>query len=68
MFIGDGTDYHSTAGTFTFDAVNNVLYFPILIIDNSNPDGQRFFVLGITSDCGIDIWIQIFIWDDETGM
>ena len=59
--VENGTDYLSTAGSLTFDAVNVTLYFPIEILDNSNPDGERYIVLGITSDCGIDIWIQIFI-------
>ena len=30
-------------------------------------DGKRFFLFGITSKSGIDIWLQIFIWDDEWG-
>ena len=65
--VENGTDYLSTAGDFTFNAVNITLYIPILIMDNSHTDDERYIVLGITSDCGINIWIQIFIWDDETG-
>ena len=36
-------------------------------MNNHHRDGQRFFLFGIKSECGIDIWIQIFIWDDEWG-
>ena len=66
----DGRDYNSTLGTndtFTFTIVGEYIYVTIPIIDNSGLDYQRFFLLGITSDCGINIWLQIFIWDDERG-
>ena len=66
----DGSDYRSTLGTndtFTFTIVGEYIYVTIPIIDNSHLDGQRFFLFGITSDCGINIWLQIFIWDDERG-
>ena len=66
----DGRDYRSTLDTndtFTFTTIVNAIYVTIPIINNSHLDGQRFFVFGITSDCGISIWLQIFIWDDERG-
>ena len=66
----DGSDYHSALGTndtFTFTIVGQYIYVTIPIIDNLRLDGQRFFFLGITSDCGIKIWLQLFIWDDERG-
>ena len=66
----DGRDYRSTLGTnntFTFTNVGEYIYVTIPIIDNSRLDDERFFLLGITSDCGINIWLQIFIWDDERG-
>ena len=67
----DGIDYLSTPGTdntFTFTYVDQSIYVTIPILDNSRLDGQLYFVFGITSDCGISIWLQIFIWDDDRGM
>ena len=66
----DGKDYRSTAATndtFIFSRVGQAIYVRIPIIDNMRHDGKRFFLLGITSKSGIDIWLQIFIWDDEWG-
>ena len=67
----DGRDYRSTLGTndtFTFTFVDESIYVTIPIMDNSRlDDRQRYFAFGITSDCGIRIWLQIFIWDDERG-
>ena len=70
FFVGDGRDYLSTPGTndtYIFGGVNQSIYVTIPILDNPRLDGQLFFVFGITSDCGIRIWLQIFIWDDERG-
>ena len=63
----DGRDYRSTNDTFTFIIVGQSIYISIPLKDNLYHDGRRFFLFGITSDCGINIWIQIFIWDDEWG-
>ena len=43
------------------------MYVTIPIMNNHHRDNQRFFFFGITSNCGIRIWLQIFIWDDEQG-
>ena len=70
LYTVDGRDYNSsraTNNTHTFTVVEDSIYVAIPIIDNHRRDGQRFFLFGITSDCGIDIWLQIFIWDDEQG-
>ena len=67
----DGRDYHSTPATndtFTFLFVGQFIYVTIPLIDNLCHNGKRYFLFGITSKCGIDIWIQIFVWDDERGM
>ena len=63
----DGIDYSSSniSNTHTFTVIGDNIYVTIPIINNQHRDGQRFFLLGITSECGIDIWLQIFIWDDE---
>ena len=66
----DGIDYRSTAAnndTFTFHFVGQAIYVTIPLIDNLRHDGKRYFLFGITSKYGINIWIQIFIWDDEWG-
>ena len=66
----DGIDYHSTDATndtFTFLFVGDAINITIPLIDNLRYDGKRYFLFGITSKCGINIWIQIFIWDDEWG-
>ena len=71
FFLVDGRDYYSTPGTndtFTFLFVGQFIYVTIPLIDNLCYNGKRYFLFGITSKCGIDIWIQIFIWDDERGM
>ena len=71
LYTVDGRDYNSsraTNNTHTFTVVEDSIYVAIPIIDNHRRDGQRFFLFGITSDCGIDIWLQIFIWDDEQGI
>ena len=70
LYTVDGRDYNSsvaTNNTHTFTIIEDSIYVAIPIIDNNHSDGQRFFLFGITSDCGIDIWLQIFIWDDEQG-
>ena len=70
FFAVDGKDYRSTAATndtFIFSRVGQAIYVRIPIIDNMRHDGKRFFLFGITSKSGIDIWLQIFIWDDEWG-
>ena len=67
FFAEDGRDYLSTNDTHKFTYVGESICITIKIIDNLRHDGKRFFLLGILSDCGIDIWIQIFIWDDEWG-
>ena len=66
----DGRDYRSTRvtnNTHTFTVIGDNIYVKIPILNNRRRDGQRFFLFGITSDCGINIWLQIFIWDDEQG-
>ena len=66
----DGIDYRSTRvtnNTHTFTVIGDNIYVTIPIINNRYRDGQRFFLFGITSECGIKIWLQIFIWDDEQG-
>ena len=66
----DGRDYHSTPdtnNTHTFTVIGDNIYVRIPILNNHRRDGQRFFLFGITSNCGINIWLQIFIWDDEQG-
>ena len=66
----DGRDYRSTRATnntHTFTVIGDNIYVKIPIVNNRHHDGQRFFLFAIKSDCGIDIWLQIFIWDDEQG-
>ena len=66
----DGRDYRSTRATnntHTFTVIGDNIYVKIPIVNNRRRDGQRFFLFGITSNCGINIWLQIFIWDDEQG-
>ena len=66
----DGRDYRSTRATnntHTFTVIGDNIYVRIPILNNRRRDGQRFFLFGITSNCGIRIWLQIFIWDDEQG-
>ena len=63
----DGRDYNSTNNTHTFTLIDDNICVTIPIINNQHRDNQRFFLFGITSECGIDIWLQIFIWDDERG-
>ena len=68
FILVDGRDYYSTAGTndtFTFRSIGQTICVTIPLIDNVRHDGKRFFLFAITSTFGIDIWIQIFIWDDE---
>ena len=65
----DGRDYHSTPdtnNTHTFNVIGDNIYVKIPILNNCR-DGQRFFLFGITSNYVINIWLQIFIWDDEQG-
>ena len=66
----DRRDYRSslaTNNTHTFTVIGDNIYVTIPILNNHRRDNQRFFLFGIRSDCGIDIWLQIFIWDDEQG-
>ena len=66
----DGRDYRSTRATnntHTFTVIGDNIYVKIPILNNRRRDGQRFFLFGIISNCGINIWLQIFIWDDEQG-
>ena len=66
-FAVNGRDFSSTSGARRFTFVGEAIYIYIPIIDNMRHDGKRFFLIGITSECGIDIWLQIFICDDEWG-
>lgn len=66
-FVEDRRDYVDTNDTHKFTRIGESIYIAIKIIDNLRHDGKRFFLFGIVSECGIDIWIQIFIWDDEWG-
>ena len=69
-FPVDGRDYRSslaTNNTHTFTVIGDNIYVTIPILNNRHRDNQRFFLFGIISECGIDIWLQIFIWDDEQG-
>ena len=64
----DGRDYNSsldTNNTHTFTVIEDYVNVNIPIVNNNHHDNQRFFLFGIKSECGIDIWLQIFIWDDE---
>ena len=66
----DGADYRSTVetnNTHTFTVIGDNIYVKIPILNNHHRDGQRFFLFAIKSECGIDIWLQIFIWDYEQG-
>ena len=60
-------DFSPVVGTNKFTYIGQAIYIHIPIIDNMRHDGKRFFLFGITSKSGIDIWLQIFIWDDEWG-
>ena len=68
--VVDGRDFNSTSytnDTTKFTYVGQAICIHIPILDNMRHDGRRFFFFGITSDRGINIWLQIFIWDDERG-
>ena len=67
LFLEDGVDYVASNDIYTFTHIGEYIYVTIEIRDNLRHDGKRFFLFGILSTCGIDIWIQIFIWDDEWG-
>ena len=66
-FVVAGYDYESVSEIYTFTSKGQYKYVIIKIIDNYKHDGKRYFLLSITSPCGIKIWIRIFIWDDEWG-
>ena len=64
----DGRDYNSsldTNNTHTFTVIEDYVNVNIPIVNNNHHDNQCVFLFGIKSECGIDIWLQIFIWDDE---
>ena len=65
----DGIDYSSRNinNTYTFTVIGDNIYVTIPIKNNRRRDNQRYFLFGITSEYDIDIWLQIFIWDDEQG-
>ena len=67
VFAVDRKDYRSTAGDTVFSRVGQGINVRIPIIDNIRHDGDRYFLLRITSKSGINIWIRIFILDDEWG-
>jgi len=65
--VVNGKDFVVIPDVYTFTSVGKSFCIQIPIIDNYDHDGNLFFLFGITSDCGINIWIQIFILDDEWG-
>ena len=67
ILIVPGDDYLPFEDDFTFTAKGQYKYVTIQILNNAKHDGKRYFFLYIKSSCGVYIWIQIFIWDDEWG-
>ena len=53
--------------TFIVEPAKPLLEEPITLIDNHVHDGNKKFFLRVKGECGVDVWVEICIWDDEWG-
>ena len=72
--LGANRDYYPLDVNATVDASDPRLYDAITIIDNNYHDyyyyhyHKKYFFFHLTGECGVDLWIEICIDDDEYGM
>jgi len=62
------TDYVPVNASYSVSRRFSKLYEYITIKDNPYHDGNRKFSFHVRGPYGIDVWVEICIWDDEWGM
>ena len=62
------TDYEPVNAIFTASRLFPRIYEHITIKDNPKHDGNRKFSFHVQGLFGVDVWVEICIWDDEWGM
>ena len=68
IFAGANIDYEPVNAFFSVPRHYPRLYEYITIKDNPYHDGNRKFLFHVEGPYGIDVWVEICIWDDEWGM
>jgi len=63
-----GRDFNGLMQTFTINQMNPAFMENINLLDNMNQDGKRRLFFRVKGDCGLDEWVEICIWDDESSM
>ena len=63
-------DYDPLNQVYTVTQQNSRMYEYITIKDNPYHDGNRKFLFRVhdQGQYGVDVWVEICIWDDEWGM
>ena len=62
------TDYDPINGSYSVSRQKPTSCERITIKDNPYHDGNRNFFFLLSDEFGVDVWIEICIWDDEWGM
>jgi len=61
-------DYEPVNAIYSVSPRFSKLYEYITIKDNTYHDGNRKFLFHVQGQYGVDVWVEICIWDDEWGM
>ena len=67
-FTVAGEDYTAIMAMFTVNQMSPSTTKRVEILDNDDHDGNKKFFLRIQGECGVDVWVEICVWDDEWGM
>ena len=67
-FTVAGKDFVGLVQRFTINQMNPSFVKNINILDNEIKDGRRRFFFRVKGGCGLDEWVEICIWDDESSM
>ena len=67
-FTVAGEDYTAIMAMFTVNQMSPSTTKRVEILDNDDRDGNKNFFLRIQGECGVDVWVEICIWDDESSM
>ena len=68
LFVVAGTDYDPVNASYSVPRQETTLCEHITIKDNPYHDGNRKFIFRVSGEYGVDVWVEICIWDDEWGM
>ncbi|XP_065890575.1 uncharacterized protein [Dysidea avara] len=63
-----GTDYDPVNASYSVPRQETTLCEHITIKDNPYHDGNRKFIFRVSGEYGVDVWVEICIWDDEWEM